>query len=711
MFKIDRVALEEVPNPSSLPCEQAPRKTHLCVRPVCCTSHQMWAGIDVHLGAREDALTAAKTFRLGGATYGVLATAATKDTGWANFKDASEHRAKTLAIWVEADKYHPRYTIGVVPQAQDDEDEPPPDPRTQPVDTTVALVTTHHTVVSAVMRSEEPLIPPDFDATVLAMAEEMTGVRLLVDHGPNMGNQSAALSLIQNLRRAGYAGPIDVLVDNHTFVEMWDATLKFTIPVRAADLDATEARVTAIQQKILDRYAGTTAARTQDKALFKEITIDPGDTVFPLAPGENARFVQCFKDLNFGYTLSVESWDDVEEEDFTGDTEAPAEDLLGNLLVTVNFSLQSQGEESIDAKLKKLDPAYDALNAYANVTFQKKDGEESLPAFADDASATKTIVDMVAGGEAGEGSMETYRKDKTKTFSLVALQPLLWHPENRFFKLKDKAVEPLCLPEAAAYFIDPYNPGDKVAAFKAQVGDEKGDALGAVLAAVGDCDLMVCYGVHQAKKSSSRVVLTNVSAALKKAIAAQQIKKTLLLVLCKEGIDLAFDCDKVVRAKVDATLAQKIHDLQADQILFIHAPPLPQRSFQLLAQAGTLPFLLEGANTCNMMQMLGKPYLSVATDTPPYVPVPGKDGHQKLQVLTDHLNDSEEDSEEERVAALATYFKDAKDAGAVIGGYFPALKDHVRKKPLDQVKWSLYRLQKALHPVDVPSSAQCRPTD
>jgi hypothetical protein len=157
--------------------------------------------------------------------------------------------------------------------------------------------------------------------------------------------------------------------------------------------------------------------------------------------------------------------------------------------------------------------------------------------------------------------------------------------------------------------------------------------------------------------------------------------------------------------------AGKIDALEADQILFIHAPPVPQRSFQLLAQAGTLPFLLEGANTCNMMQMLGKPYLSVATDTTPYVPVPGKDGHQKLQVLTDHLNDSAGESAEARVEALATYFKDAKDPGAVIGGYFPALKDHVRKKPLDQVKWSLYRLKKALDDAPVPSSAQRRPTD
>ena len=42
----------------------------------------------------------------------------------------------------------------------------------------------------------------------------LTGVRLKVGDGPNFGNQSTTFALIENLRRLGYAGGIDVLVND-----------------------------------------------------------------------------------------------------------------------------------------------------------------------------------------------------------------------------------------------------------------------------------------------------------------------------------------------------------------------------------------------------------------------------------------------------------------------------------------------------------------
>lgn len=705
MFKIDRVPLEEIPNESQLSCELVPRKTHLCVRPVCCTSHEMWAGIDVHLCSTEAALTADKKVRVGETDYGVVATQATKDTGWAHFKDASEHKDKTLAVWVEAPDYHPRYALETSEENRQEEAAK----RKQPVACTVTLTEEAHTVVQAVMRSEVPILPPDFDDKVSAMVSHLKGVRLLVDHGPNLGNQSAALSLLQNLRRAGYKGPIQVLVDSYAMIEQWDLQLKFEIPTTEPDLAKASERAKAIQQKLLHRYEGTTAETLQNRDWFKKIKLGDEEVVFTMDPGEELRLARCFQDLPFAYTLSEPTWGSLDKKELKGRTPPPEEEVLGNLIVLVEVSLQTAGEESLDAKLKRLDPSYDKVGEYKDVTWIKKEGDGSLPAFDSDVSDDDTIVGMVAGGEAGEGAVDTYRKDKTKTHSLIAIQPLLWHPENRFFQIKGKAATRLCLPEAAAYFIDEIAPDDRLAMMKGQIDEEKATAIDAVLSAVGTCDLMVAYGVHQARSSSPLVVLDNLACSLVKAIAEGHLKKTLLFVLCKAGVELPLVHEKVIRAGVDSELSDKISGLKDDEVLFIHSPPLPQRTFQLLAQAGTLPFLLEGANTCNLMQMLGKPYLSVCTQTTPYVEVPGKTGHQGLQALTDHLNASG-GSSDTRVGALAGYFKDAKNAGAVLGGYFPALKSHVKRKPLDQVKWALYRLKKAMEDKAVPSSEQCCPT-
>ncbi|MEZ4298306.1 MAG: hypothetical protein R3B70_25360 [Polyangiaceae bacterium] len=694
MWTIDRIALEDRPEEPVLPCEAAPRKTHLCVRAVCCTSHEGMVGVEVLLGSVEAAGGADRTFQVGATTYGVIETRTTNDKGWAGFKGASDHKDSTLAVHIPvADYYSANEHAAVV--------RPLPG-------RAITLVDTHHTVVQAVVRSQVPLIPPDFDDTVGAMVGQMTRVRLLVDHGPNLGNQSAALALLQNLRRAGFDGPIDALVDTHMMIEPWNLTLTFTMPVRESELPEEPARYDAIARKLAELYPEVPLTLWNESAGFRRVRFQSEERVFVAAEREDIRLARHFRDLPFAYTLS-EKDSGLPLDECTGHTPPPPmTDVASELTYRVVFSIQTAGEESLHLKLRRLDPAYET--GYPGVTWAQQDGDGALPEFESDVSGDPTIVGMCAGGEAGESSIETYRKDKTKTHSFVAVQPLLWHPENRYYKLLGKPPVSLCLPEAAAYFVDPLVPPNKKAVLTDQLGPERGDALWAVMQAVGACDLMVAYGVHQSRSSSPAIVLDNLARALAKAIAEGALKKTLLLVICKPEVELVLAHEKVTRAALDASLAEKIGALGADRILFIHAPPIPQRSFQLVTQESTLPFLLEGANTCNQMQMLGKPYLSVCSETTPYVQVPGKDGHARLQTLTGRLNESGAEREE-RVQALAEYFAAAKDAAGVLDGYFPALRDHVKRKPLDQVKWALYRLKKALDDAPVPSSEQCRPTD
>ncbi len=60
-------------------------------------------------------------------------------------------------------------------------------------------------------------------------------IRVAVQEGANLGNQSAALSLLLNLRRVGYQGPIEVLTgkqEREKQTETWQLTYTFNVPIQ-----------------------------------------------------------------------------------------------------------------------------------------------------------------------------------------------------------------------------------------------------------------------------------------------------------------------------------------------------------------------------------------------------------------------------------------------------------------------------------------------
>ncbi len=113
-------------------------------------------------------------------------------------------------------------------------------------------------------------------------------------------------------------------------------------------------------------------------------------------------------------------------------------------------------------------------------------------------------------------------------------------------------------------------------------------------------------------------------------------------------------------------------------------------------QESKFPAVLEGANTTNLAQMLGIPYVSVSTQTTPYIPLETDKSHEQLSTVTSYLN--KEKLTEGELKPVADYFNDAAtNRSKALDGYFEKLKQYVRHETNDQLKLGLYRLAKALN--------------
>ena len=547
--------------------------------------------------------------------------------------------------------------------------------------------------------NEDLTVPADFETTVHAFNEATKGIRVLVTTGPNLGNQAAALSLLRNLRRSGFNKPVEVLVD--TKAQPWDQSISFKLALNGkyGDKDAVFG---AVEEKLRARYGeDATISVERERGNFKEIRVEV-DRSDQLQALEDESLFTALQDLPYAYTADLDPGElEVDDDLLTGNAERGEEDLATyKLSVTVDVSTQS--EIALHDKLLTLDPGYQSSELYGNVKWRFEASGDPEPSFAEDVSDDPTVVGFLAGGEFGESSMEPYR-EKLNTHAIAALQPLLWHPENRYIKLKDQEPQPLAVPQTAAYFADRIEPSDVRQFLLEQAGPDRAEGLTRILDKVdsGDYELMTVYGVHQAHDSTPKNVLENLVAAVQHG-QGEGLKKTVVLVIAKEGVDLDVQADGLHTAVADPTLASKVDELAGDgNVLVVRVPPLPQSVFQLFAQKSTLPIVVEGANTSNLVQMLGKPYLSVSTRNTPYVAVPGSaEGHSQLEALTTLVNDAVTRTSADKRAQLADYFKAARQPDTALGGYFSQLQAHVQQPALDQTQWAMYRLEKALRPQD-----------
>ena len=701
VFEFTQLPITRRPEEPVLACQLAP---NLCVRLVDCTTHEGIPNVEVRLGNTDEervrdyldqGFGPLPSFRLDGKTYHQVARKRTNNAGWVCFSSMFIARRQKGDLLVFNGYALQVLSPGYGPVR--DGAEQLPDGPAQAFKFTLDA----HTVAMATLRAETPVLPPDFEDSIASLLGTISRVRIGVEQGANLGNQASALSLITNLRRVGYAGRIDVLTNPDFLPYDTDCTLRFTLH---RDEGTTAETAEELLVKRLNARLGVPVQSSRRlSGSFANIPEYENTHRFPdrVYYTLSAQDLLALRDLPLPYKVTAtpepQDLDAVDVDVTTGSTEKGAEHILP-LTVIFKLRLQSVSEPSITTKLCTLDPGYKTNPSYGQVAWVE---QAEFPTSAED---DRGVVGMVGGHDFGGAPDDSVRRERLKTHSLLALQPYQWHPEDRFLQVAGGGTTRLCLPGAAAYFLDPVVAGaPSDFALSWGVGPTEAALLAAVVerARAKELTLMTAYGIHQAHDSSTETLLNNLAAGSLAAVAQGDDvpRKVVLFAVSKVDLGelLATPNATLVRAGDPSALAA-LEGLQDDHLLVVHAPPLPLGVFQLLVQTSQLPAVVEGANSSNLVQMLGKPYISVSTRYTPYVALPGDAGkaHEKLTRVTDHLNLADLRDQEVPLGELAAYFHNAAATGDAYGGYFAKVQAHLRVVSRDQLKLGLYRLARVL---------------
>ncbi|SMF75600.1 hypothetical protein SAMN06265365_12917 [Tistlia consotensis] len=502
----------------------------------------------------------------------------------------------------------------------------------------------------------------------------MSDVRISVADAPNLGHQSAVLALIANLRRLGFAAPpsgvnIEVAVsdaDPSGFDQRITVTQLFTMPlavehpevaIRQAVDAALEAFCTDADYYVLgeitglqDHDAAGKPYQTADLAGGSVPDALPSGFTATTAAEMLAAFRQNFEAPEgmalLGTAVDIAGLPVEDNGDDQQGTVDPSRIVMGNkgFLLTVAFrwSRQAAGQSSLD-KIARLDPRYDRIPGVRWLV-----GSDRFPDEASD-----TTLGLIAASDAASASspetVSTLRTAYLRTEGLLVLQPFLWHPHHRFVSTArngeaqfagQKIGDPLppqppaCwLYDPATYFVEPVESGPAFDLYGGYVRGADPVDLAKILTSVGarKTSLMTAYGLHQTRDDQVALVLGNLLRALLAAQATFDLKPAVLFAvygvrslgaLVPEG--LADDCGFLDLSAPSADLGTALAALEAAEtpkVLLVQSPGLPGPIFQCFVQASTFPVILEGANTTNLCQMLGKPYLSVNTTATPYVTI------------------------------------------------------------------------------------------
>ncbi|MFB7054887.1 hypothetical protein ACFCXT_17430 [Streptomyces vinaceus] len=136
--------------------------------------------------------------------------------------------------------------------------------------------------------------------------------------------------------------------------------------------------------------------------------------------------------------------------------------------------------------------------------------------------------------------------------------------------------------------------------------------------AAGPTDLMPAYGLHNVPPERRAGMLATLASGIHEAAPD---RPSVLLALGRVGVDLApaHTAPWYTRMALDdPELPARLAAQGPGDVLVVEAGSLPQDVFRQMYRLGTLPAVLEGANTANLVQVLGRPYFSVLTNHTPY---------------------------------------------------------------------------------------------
>ncbi|MFF3503289.1 glycosyltransferase [Streptomyces sp. NPDC003247] len=139
----------------------------------------------------------------------------------------------------------------------------------------------------------------------------------------------------------------------------------------------------------------------------------------------------------------------------------------------------------------------------------------------------------------------------------------------------------------------------------------------------GALELMPAYGLHNLHTSERASVLP----ALAEGIHAAGLPTpAVILALGNATVAHAPEhrADWLRHHTLDSPgLSRALTDAGPGDVIVVTAGSLPQELFRQVYQLGSLPAVVEGANTTNALQLQGRPYFSVRADHTPYDPLAG----------------------------------------------------------------------------------------
>lgn len=747
--------MAQAPMSPKSPNEERPATGSLAIQLVDCFSHQGVEGVEVCFGYKAEASSGEPAFRHNDEDYTAILTLLTDKQGWVMFKNAHLWRGEACAVCITAKGYRPAsgssrdvLTCEVEPVRADDE-----------------------VVAAAFLVPEEPALAEDFSATVHGYLASLSSVRVEVPQGANFGDQSAAFALIQTLRLAGYKGGIHVLSGAAPLLDDQRIQAELTFFARDAEessLDALQAELEARVHRAYegrvrfhDRVHGAPPLPTFDAphplrgeappsldelsrrlSQFKsgllaqlkserdrvaqvqsppsarlrsvcEIDLSDRPSPFPLT--ELSALLDTLVPLGLS---AYELRDSAGVREAAGLSDRAPAPRGASVLLSVELTVRTRAEVSVMDKLRMLRPDLSTASDLAGVEWL------AATRFEEDVSRDATVLGVVPAGEDySDAHLEKLQREVLRTGCVLALEPFSWFPEKRSMCLPGRRPERLCIPRAATYQLAPARPDHAGELIARLCSAARQDALIAPLTALFELslakkiDLMTVYGLHQPKRSPVGVVVNNLIEALV-AVQARRGRPTVVLAVYKLS-DLAHQVSEANAAHARYTSAAEalphLGEVERGKVLLVHAPMLPQAVFQLFCETSALPLLLEGANTSNLAQMLGLPYLSIASTNTDYIRLAGADcpDYRWLKRCEDELNRAPEaglDDQAPRLQHLEEYLTDTLTHGdQALKGYFARLKRHVQRPERNQVLLGLYRLATALQAKEEPPGEPAAP--
>ncbi|MGV9935202.1 WXG100-like domain-containing protein [Streptomyces olivaceoviridis] len=282
--------------------------------------------------------------------------------------------------------------------------------------------------------------------------------------------------------------------------------------------------------------------------------------------------------------------------------------------------------ESVRERLNVLLP--EEMRTRVDWDSREFDAEQSYP---DAPRSGHLVLVAAADGLTDDSEIAKSFLDFAGADRAVVLKPYAWDLSHRMLYSRNASGEvdvtdletPEGIADRALYrFHVPRLPGDELSALiDAQVPAARARGLKALVRGVaeGRIEMMPVYGLHNVAAPERASALGALARGIQKAGRTPAV----VLALGRATVEFAPPTEGpgLHREALDsAGLPERIGELASGDVLIIDVDRLPQDVFRQLYVLGGLPAVLEGANTSNLVQLLGRPYFSVKTSTTPYDP-------------------------------------------------------------------------------------------